>query len=358
MRKAVEITLKQNERAQLETVVKSIRSEVRDVFRARIILLANEGKTNQDIAIELNTSRQTISLWRNRFSSHRLEGLKDQSGRGRKRMYGNKKVETIIEKTLTTTPKDATHWSTRSMAKEMGVGHMTIHRIWKAHQLKPHLVRTFKLSKDKHFTDKLQDIVGLYLNPPEHALVLCVDEKSQIQALDRTQPGLPIKKGRCGTMTHDYKRHGTTTLFAALNMFDGMVIGTCMERHRHQEYLRFLRKIDKETPQKLDLHLIVDNYATHKHQKVKRWLLKHPRFHIHYTPTSCSWLNLVERFFSEITTKRIRRGIFRSVLELIQAIDEYLELYNVKAKPFVWTKTADKIIKKLAPLYDMVDNKS
>jgi len=356
MRKAVEITLKQHERTQLEATVNSTRSEVRNVFRARIILLANGGEINQDIAAELNTSRQTVSLWRNRFATHRLDGLRDQPGRGRKRIYDTAKVEAIVKKTLTATPKGATHWSTRTMAKEMGVGHMTIHRIWKAHQLKPHLIKTFKISKDKHFAEKLRNVVGLYLNPPEHALVLCVDEKSQIQALDRTQPSLPIKKGRCGTMTHDYKRHGTTTLFAALNVLDGKVIGTCMKRHRHQEYLKFLRKIDRETPKELDLHLIVDNYATHKHQKVKQWLLKHPRFHIHYTPTSCSWLNLIERFFSEITTKRIRRGVFRSVLELIQAIDEYLELHNADPKPFTWTKTADKIIKKLSPLYNMAGN--
>lgn len=357
MRKAVEIIFKQNERDQLESTVRSSCSKVRDVFRARIILLASEGETNQSIAVELNTTRQTVSLWRNRFALHRLEGLKDKHGRGRKRIYGNEKVDAIVKKTITTTPKNATHWSTRTMAKEVGVGHMTVQRIWKAHELKPHLFKTFKLSNDKHFIEKLRDIVGLYLNPPEHSLVLCVDEKSQIQALDRTQPGLPIKKGRCGTMTHDYKRHGTTTLFAALNVLDGTVIGTCMDRHRHQEYLKFLRKIDKETPKELDLHLIVDNYSTHKHKKVKQWLLKHPRFHIHYTPTSSSWLNLVERFFGEITSKRIRRGVFRSVLELTQAIDEYLELYNVDPKPFVWTKTADKIIKKLAPLYDMIKNK-
>lgn len=347
----MQIFLSKQECSRLKNVARSSLSEIRNVLRAQIILLATEGKSNMDIAEEMNTSRQTVSMWRNRFASQRLEGLKDQPGRGRKRIYSVKKVEAIVEKTLNTTPNDATHWSTRTLSKEVGVSHMTIQRIWNAHQLKPHLVRTFKISKDKHFVEKLRDIVGLYLNPPEHALVLCVDEKSQIQALDRTQPGLPLKKGRCGTMTHDYKRHGTTTLFAALNVLEGEIIGTCMKRHRHQEYLRFLRKIDRETPKGLDLHLIVDNYSTHKHLSVKKWLAKHSRIHIHFTPTSCSWLNLVERFFREITIKRIRRGVFRSVLELTNAIDEYLEIHNADPKPFVWTKKADEILMKLAPLY-------
>ena len=237
------------------------------------------------------------------------------------------------------------------MAQEAGVSHTTVRRIWNVHQLKPHLVRTFKLSNDKRFTEKLRDIVGLYLNPPEHALVLCVDETSQIQALDRTQPGLPLKKGRCGTMTHDDKRNGTTTLFAALNMADGTIIGRCMKRHRHQEYLKFLRQLDTETPEELDLHLIVDNYATHKHATVQRWLETHPRFHQHFIPTSSSWLNMVERFFRELTDKRIRRGVFRSVDELIDAIEDYLSARNDAPTPFVWTKTADAILEKLAPLY-------
>ena len=237
------------------------------------------------------------------------------------------------------------------MAKAAGVSHTTVRRIWNVHQLKPHLVRTFKLSNDKQFTEKLRDVVGLYLNPPEHALVLRVDEKSQIQALDRTQPGLPLKKGRCGTMTHDYKRNGTTTLFAALDMADGTIIGRCMKRHRHQEYLKFLRQLERETPKELLLHLIVDNYATHKHKTVKRWLEKHPRFHQHFIPTSSSWLNMVERFFRELTDKRIRRGVFRSVEELIDAIEAYLSARNDEPQPFVWTKTADAILEKLGPLY-------
>jgi transposase len=252
---------------------------------------------------------------------------------------------------LQTKPLKDTHWSTRTLAEKMGVSHMTIQRIWKAHNLKPHRVKTFKLSQDPQFVEKLTDVVGLYLNPPEHALVLSVDEKSQIQALDRTQPGLPFKPGKCGTMTHDYKRYGTTTLFAALNVLDGTVIGTCMKRHRHQEYLTFLKLIDRQTPVELDLHLIVDNYATHKKAEVQQWLSKHPRFHIHFTPTSSSWSNLVERFFSTLTDKCLRRGVFRSVLELTSAIDLYLEQNNAKPKPFIWKKTAAQIISKLEPIY-------
>jgi transposase len=257
-------------------------------------------------------------------------------------------VGRVVNTTLQEKPKGATHWSTRTLGKHMGLSKMAVQRIWKAHGLKPHLVETFKLSRDKHFVEKLRDVVGLYLDPPAHALVLSVDEKSQIQALDRTQPGLPLKKGRAGTMTHDYKRNGTTTLFAALNILDGKVIGECTERHRHQEFLRFLRKIDRETPQELDLHLIVDNYGTHKHLKVKSWLAKHSRFHMHFIPTSSSWLNLVERWFREITDKRIRRGTFRSVVELEAAIYEYLEANNADPKPFVWTASAQDILDKVA----------
>ena len=242
------------------------------------------------------------------------------------------------------------------MAKQAGVGQATVHRIWSAHQLKPHLVKTFKLSTDKRFTEKLRDVVGLYLNPPEHALVLSVDEKTSIQALDRTQPGLPLKKGRCATMTHDYKRHGTTTLFAALNVVEGTVMGTCMPRHRHQEFLKFLRLIDQQTPKDLELHLIADNYATHKHPKVQEWLAKHPRFHMHFIPTSSSWLNAIEGFFAKLTEQQLRRGIFRSVLDLIQAIDAYLEHSNENPKPFIWKKSPDEILTKLAPLYAAHNN--
>lgn len=257
-------------------------------------------------------------------------------------------MKLIVERTLQTRPPDATHWSTRTLAKEIGVSHMTVARVWDAHGLQPHRIRTFKLSKDKRFVEKLTDVIGLYLNPPEKALVLCVDEKSQIQALDRTQPGLPMKKGRCGTMTHDYKRNGTTSLFAALNVLEGTVIGSCYPRHRHQEFLNFLREIDRVTPGSLDLHLILDNYGTHTHPNVDQWLEKHHRFHLHFTPTSSSWLNLIERWFAELARKRIKRGVFRSVPELVSTIKEFIRLNNQQPKPFVWTKKVNQILEKIA----------
>ena len=351
MRRAPIIELSTPEREVLENTVRSSRSAVRDVFRARIVLLAAEGRESRDIAAHLNTGQDTVSKWRRRFAQQRLDGLIERPGRGRKRHYTAQTIERIVEDTLHTTPEQATHWSTRTMAEHAGVSHTTVQRIWHAHELKPHLLRTFKLSNDKRFVEKLRDVIGLYLNPPEHALVFCVDEKSQIQALDRSQPGLPMKKGRAGTMTHDYKRHGTTTLFAALNVLEGTVIGKCYKRHRHTEYLRFLREIDRATPEGLDVHLIVDNYSTHKHERVKKWCARHPRFHVHFIPTSSSWLNLVERFFRDITDRRIRRGVFRSVRELIKAIYDFLKHYNENPKPFVWTKSADQILDKLAPLY-------
>jgi transposase len=258
------------------------------------------------------------------------------------------KVKSIVEATLHTKPKDATHWSTRTMAKAQGVSHSTIQRIWDAHGLQPHRVKNFKLSSDKRFEEKLTDVVGVYLNPPDKAVVLCVDEKTQVQALDRTQPGLPMKKGRCGTMTHDYKRNGTTCLFAAMNVLEGKVLGACYPQHRHIEFLKFLRAINREVSVNLDIHMILDNYGTHGHPKVKVWLAKHPRFNLHFTPTSSSWLNLVERWFGEITRKRIRRGIFRSVSELTAAIEEYIRCNNENPKPFVWTKRAEEIINKVA----------
>ena len=351
MRQAVQIELTPEEESVLSATARSRRSSVREAERARIILLAAAELTNKEIATKLGTGEPVVGRWRKRFAEDRLAGLTEKAGRGRKPRYGARKVKKIVDATVKSTPAQATHWSTRTMARQAGVSHTTVRRIWNAHQLKPHLVRTFKLSNDKRFTEKLRDIVGLYLNPPEHALVLCVDEKSQIQALDRTQPGLPLKKGRCGTMTHDYKRNGTTTLFAALNMADGTITGKCMNRHRHQEYLKFLRQLDKDTPKDLDLHLIVDNYSTRKHQNVTRWLEKHPRFHQHFIPTSSSWLNMVERFFRELTDKRIRRGVFRSVRELTRAIEDYLSGRNEDPKPFVWTKTADQILGKLAALH-------
>lgn len=326
------------------------------VQRARLIQLAGQGISNQEIALKSDMSRPTVQLWRERFLDLRVEGLlKDAPRPGRLPKISMDKVQAIVEATLHTKPPTATHWSTRTMARQHGVSEATVRRIWHQYNLKPHLVKTFKLSRDKQFFEKLQDIVGLYLNPPDKALVLCVDEKSQIQALERTQPSLPLRKGRLGTMTHDYRRHGTTTLFAALNMLDGTVIGHCMSRHRHQEFIRLLKRLDQATPQELALHLIVDNYGTHKHPRVKRWLKRHPRFHLHFTPTSSSWLNVVERWFREITHRRIRRGTFRSVKSLIQAIQEYIKNTNQNPRIFVWTATADSIMTKVAKSKEALD---
>jgi transposase len=326
------------------------------VQRSQIIRMAADGGLNQDIAQRLNVSRPTVQLWRQRFLALRLPGLeKDAPRPGRIPRISDQKIRSVVQATLHTKPANATHWSTRSMAEAQDLSEATIRRIWKQHNLKPHLVKTFKLSGDKHFLEKLVDVVGLYLNPPDKSLVLCVDEKSQIQALDRTQPGLPMKKGRCGTLTHDYKRNGTTTLFAALSMLDGKVLGDCMPRHRHQEFIRFLKKIDSETPSELDLHLIADNYATHKHPRVKSWLRRHPRFHLHFIPTSSSWLNMVERWFREITDKRIRRGTFRNVSELIATIEEYLNNHNQNPKVFVWTASVERIMAKVAKCKEALD---
>jgi transposase/transposase-like protein len=351
MAKFYPIALTQDELTQLAATTRSTTAALRDVRRARIVLMSAQGCANREIARKLEISPNSVSFWRRRFVQEGLAGLQERPGRGRQRTYGSDMVEAIINTTLQTTPKAATHWSTRSLAKNLGVSHATVQRVWATHRIKPHLCKTFKLSTDKHFAEKVKDVVGLYLNPPEHALVLSVDEKTSIQALDRSQPGLPIKKGRCGTMTHDYKRYGTTTLFAALNVLEGTVLHKCMDRHRHQEFLKFLRLIDRATPKLLDLHLIVDNYATHKHANVKEWLVKHPRFHLHFIPTSSSWLSMVERCFRDLTEKRLRRGIFRSVMSLVLAIDEYLEVFNDNPKPFIWTKSADEILNKLAPLY-------
>src|SRR5437867_4303166 len=339
MRIASPILLSEEERAVLRTWTHGRSLPLRLVQRAQIVAMAAEGIPSQDIAQTLEVSRPTVQLWRERFLALRLEGLKKDAPRpGRIPSLPQKKVRAVVQATLHTTPRGATHWSIRTMAKAQGISRMAVQRIWDRHGLKPHLTKTFKLSHDQRFVEKLYDVVGLYLNPPDKALVLCVDEKSQIQALDRTQPGLPIKKGRCGTMTHDYKRHGTTTLFAALSMLDGKVIGDCMPRHRHQEWIQFLKRIDDETPDAFDVHLIADNYSTHKHAMVRRCLKRHPRFIPHFIPTSSSWLNLVERWFGEITRKRIRRGAFKSVAELRSAILEYLENHNADPKPFTWTK--------------------
>jgi transposase len=317
--------------------------------RASIVLAASEGRPNLQIAKQVGLSRPTVILWRKRFEESGPAALVEiKEGRGRKPSIPAEKVTAIIEDTLHTTPPAATHWSCRTMAKAHDVSSATVQRIWDSHGLQPHRVESFKLSRDPRFTEKLTDVVGVYMDPPDKAVVLCVDEKSQVQALDRTQPGLPMKKGRCGTMTHDYKRNGTTTLFAALNTLDGRVIGKCLGRHRHQEFLKFLRHLDREFPKDLALHLILDNYGTHNHDKVKQWLAKHPRFELHFTPTSSSWLNLVERWFRELTQKRLRRGSFGTVEELIAAIEQYLDVYNEDAKPFIWTASVQAILEKIA----------
>jgi transposase len=319
------------------------------VWRARIVLMWAAGAGVTAIVRATGKTKKTAYRWRARYIERGVRGLeRDASRPGRKKPLSAALIERVVDMTLHETPPAATQWSARVMAKAVGLSHTSVQRIWAAHDLKPHLVKRFKLSNDKHFVDKVVDVVGLYLTPPDKALVLSVDEKSQIQALDRTQPGLPMKKGRAGTMTHDYKRHGTTTLFAALDVATGQVIGQCMKRHRHQEWLRFLRTIDRNTPKALDLHLVADNYATHKHPTVKAWLAKHPRFHMHFTPTSASWLNQVERFFGLITQDRIRRGVFKSVSELEAAIQDYLDHHNADPKPFVWTAAAADILQKVA----------
>ena len=348
MRVAPPVIIDPSQRETLQQWARSRSLPARQVERAKIILLAAEGKTDLEIAATLNISNQKATRWRKRFLQFDLTGLeKDAPRPGRKPAISAKLKEELIRRTTQSKPANATHWSTRTMAAEMGISEATVRRIWHAHGLKPHRLESFKISKDKHFAEKLEDIVGLYLNPPEHAIVMCVDEKSQIQALDRTQPGLPLKKGRCGTMTHDYKRNGTATLFAALNVADGTVISMCDDRHRHQEWLQFLRVIDQVTPAGKALHLIADNYATHKHAKVQRWLKRHPRFHVHFTPTSSSWLNMVERFFRDLTQNRLRRGIFRDVEELIMAIGDYIDRHNENPKPFIWTAKANDILEKV-----------
>ncbi len=355
-RKAATILLTSEEQATLESWARSRSLPHRVVQRAQIIRLAADGIENQDIARRLQISRPTVQLWRQRFLALRLEGLKKDAPRpGRIPKISERKIRAVVQATLHTKPPNATHWSTRTMAKAQGLSEATIRRIWKLNNLKPHLTKTFKLSRDKQFVEKLYDVVGLYLNPPEKSLVLSVDEKSQIQALDRTQPGLPLKRGRCGTMTHDYKRNGTTTLFAALSTLDGRVIGDCMPRNRHQEFIRFLKKIDNETPAELDLHLIVDNSGTHKHPRVQSWVRRHPRFHLHFTPTSSSWLNLVERWFRDLTEKRIRRGSFASVSDLEGAIRGYLNQHNQNPQVFVWSASADKILAKINKCKEALD---
>ncbi len=345
---AAPMEITQSQRRTLEVLAKSTTAPHRDVRRAKALLLAADGIANTRIASQVGVSTSTVRSWRTRFACFGLEKFSQISeGRGRKPSIPKEKVEAIVEATLGSKPPGETHWSCRSMAKAYGVSPATVQRIWSARGLQPHRIKTFKMSNDARFEEKLTDVVGLYLNPPEQAVVLCVDEKTQIQALERTQPGLPLKKGRAGTMTHDYKRNGTTTLFAALNVLSGEVTGKCMPKHRNIEFLRFLRQIDREVPKGLQIHLILDNYGTHKHPNVRAWLEKHPRFHLHFTPTSSSWLNLVERWFRNLTDKAIRRGVFRSVPDLIEAIEAYLNANNDDPKPFIWTATAEEILEKV-----------
>ena len=348
MRRAAAVVLTPQERVTLERLVRSTTSPVRMVRRARVLLLGAGGSTNKEIARRLEMGVNTVARWRGRFVAHGLDAaLHDRSGRGRKPSISQDQVAEIVTKTTCELPSGRTHWSRTSMAAATGVSESSIGRIWRAHGLKPHRVETFKVSNDPRFAEKLYDIAGLYLAPPDNAVVFSVDEKSQIQALDRTQPGLPFKPGRAGTMTHDYKRHGTTTLFAAMNILTGAVVGACQPHHTHVEWLKFLRRIDRETPKALAVHVICDNYATHKHAKVTAWLRKHPRFHAHFTPTSASWLNMVERFFRDITNNAIRRGAFTSVHDLIDAIDAYLLQHNQAPKPFIWTANASDILAKV-----------
>jgi transposase len=318
--------------------------------------MATAGVQSKVIAERLGVSRPTVQLWRERFLALRLVGIRKDAPRpGRLPRISPQKVRAVVMATLQTTPSDATHWSTRTMAKAQGLSEATVRRIWRQYRLRPHLVDTFKFSRDKQFYEKLQDVVGLYLNPPDKALVLCVDEKSQIQALERTQPLLPLRPGLPARQTHDYRRNGTTTLFAALNVLNGKVIGDCMVRHRHQEFIRFLKQIDTETPAELDLHLIVDNYGTHKHRRVKAWLRRHQRFHLHFIPTSSSWLNLVERWLRELTVKRLRRGSFENVRALVKAIQDYMAGSNQNPRIFVWTATAESIMRKIAKCKEACD---
>jgi transposase len=357
MRVAPTIMLTDGQQRVLDGWARGHRTPVRLVQRAKIVLLAAAGRQNWQIACELGMDTGKVGRWRKRFARAGLAGIeKDLPRGGRPATVRASLARKIVEMTTRHRPANATHWSTRTLAEALGTSQSMVSRVWRANNLKPHLTRGFKLSNDPLFVDKLIDVVGLYLNPPEHALVLCCDEKSQIQALDRTQPGLPIKKGRCGTMTHDYKRNGTTTLFAALELAEGKLIGTCMPRHRHQEWIKFLKMIDEQTPPNLDLHLIADNYFTHKTPEVQRWLKRHPRFHMHFIPTSSSWLNLVERWFREITDKRIRRGTFISVDRLIQAIMSYIDHHNENPTAFVWTAKVEDILEKVRRARAVLDN--
>jgi len=348
MRRPTTITLSSEQRTELKRLSRSGTTTVRLAERSKIVLLADDGLQDIEIAKELGISRQKAGRWRKRYAKAGLAGIEKDAPRpsGIPSISARKRSE-IIKKTTTTVPTGRTHWSTRTMATEAGVSHTTVAKVWRENGLKPHLVKTFKVSNDPHFEEKLEDIVGLYISPPEHAIVFSVDEKSQIQALDRTQKSLPIFKGRAGTLTHDYKRNGTTTLFAAMNIADGTVIGNCVQNHKTEQWVRFLNQIDRSTDPNLDIHIICDNYCTHKSERTKKWQRRHPRFHFHFTPTSASWLNMIERFFRDLTVNRLKRGVFCSVDELISAIDEYLSVHNDNPKPYIWTAKARDILEKV-----------
>jgi transposase len=342
------ITIRKRDKALMDEFLRAGNTPQKVAFRISVVLGAAAGIPNAQLARDLATTKSSVLKWRGRYRDGGLEGiLEDLPRSGRHKTISAEKEAAIVQATLHTKPAQATHWSTRSMAEVQSVSDTTIHRIWKAHRLQPHRVKTFKFSRDPQFVEKVRDVVGLYMNPPEKALVLCVDEKSQIQALDRTQPILPLRPGIPERQTHDYKRHGTTTLFAALNLIDGNIIAECLPRHRHQEFLRFLRRIDRSVPSDLAIHIVLDNYGTHSHEAVRNWLEARPRFHLHFTPTSASWLNLVERFFAEITERRIRRGTFRSVTELEKAVIDYIRTRNKNPRPFTWTTKAPAILRKI-----------
>jgi transposase len=343
------LDVSEDQERQIQKWLRALGTPQQVALRCRIVLACGRGESEAAIAAKMDVNRKTVRLWRKRFIKDGLDGLWEIApGRGRKATYDAERVKAVIDATLQSKPKGHTHWSCRLMAASQGLSKSTVSNLWRSHNLRPHQTKTFKLSRDPKFLEKLTDVVGLYLNPPDKAIVLCIDEKCQIQALNRTQPGLPLKKGRCGTMTHDYRRNGTTTLFAALDLLEGKVIGDFHKRHRHQEFLKFMRRINRELPGERALHVVMDNYGTHGHAVVKAWLAKHPRFVIHYVPTSCSWLNLIERWFAELTNKRIRRDSFFSVEELMGAINQFLAAWNENPKPFVWTATVDSIVAKLA----------
>jgi transposase len=361
MRIAAAIDLTATERKRLQQNVKSRTTPLRLIERSKILLLADEGVNNRMIASQLGITENKVGRWRNRYAEGGLKAIEKDRPRGKN--HGGKKTASqarlrkkVIEMTTQETPDDATHWSTRSLAEKLNTTHSFVHRVWKSVGLKPHLIKTFKVSNDPQFEEKLHDVVGLYLDPPQNAVVLSIDEKSSIQALDRTQPGLPLKKGRCGTMTHDYKRHGTSTLFAALDIATGQVIGESFKQHRHQEFLQFLKKVERQTPKDQEIHIVLDNYATHKHPNILEWITKKKRIFLHFIPTSSSWLNMVERFFGILTEKRLRRGVFTSVKELEAALEDFIVQHNKNPKPFVWTKSTEEILEKVGRARETLNN--